>query len=489
MIEYPGKYTTAKVMIDQIEQSCAAQITNFVNHPAFTNPIAIMPDTHAGKGSVIGFTMPMTDKTIPNVVGVDIGCFTQDTKVKLANNKELTMLELLDDFNANKDNYVFAKDDHGNIVITKILSVKKTRTVDRLAKVTLDNNETIYSTIDQIFYTRNNEETRADQLTVNQSLLPLYIVKVKDVVREQLSKINKCWKLKEYFVVYNPYTNLYDFIHLLADDYNVRHRMVALTSKFIRHHDDFNKYNNNPTNIVRMSWANHRTLHASHTLIANKDGSGGWTRTWQKHRDRFSKMSSEKMSALHKDPEFAKNLKIRAAKTFQEFCKTDKFKEMAKLAGKRGREYLIAYSKSEKGIKKSTEIGNRLYECPICHAQVKSAFGVFNHLKALKTDAAHLKLVFKDFKRVQNHSVKNIELIDCLPTDVYCLTIEEYSNFALAAGVFVHNCGMTSFNIGKSLSITLELLDHRIRQRVPFGMQTHENSVINMEKGISVASG
>lgn len=74
MIEISGKYTNAKIMIDQIDQTTMAQITQMINHPAFTNPIAIMPDTHAGKGSVIGFTMEMTDKIIPNIVGVDIGC-------------------------------------------------------------------------------------------------------------------------------------------------------------------------------------------------------------------------------------------------------------------------------------------------------------------------------------------------------------------------------------------------------------------------------
>lgn len=74
MIEIKGKYTTAKIMIDDVEQECINQINRMVNNPAFTEPIAIMPDTHAGKGSVIGFTMPLTNKIIPNVVGVDIGC-------------------------------------------------------------------------------------------------------------------------------------------------------------------------------------------------------------------------------------------------------------------------------------------------------------------------------------------------------------------------------------------------------------------------------
>lgn len=68
MIIISGKYSTAKVMIDHIEDACTEQINGFLNHCAFTNPVAIMPDTHAGKGSVIGFTMPMTEKIIPNVI-------------------------------------------------------------------------------------------------------------------------------------------------------------------------------------------------------------------------------------------------------------------------------------------------------------------------------------------------------------------------------------------------------------------------------------
>ena len=74
MFEIKGKHTTAKVFAKVIDDKCIAQITAMTNHPAFTEPIAIMPDTHAGMGSVIGFTMPMTKYIIPNVIGVDIGC-------------------------------------------------------------------------------------------------------------------------------------------------------------------------------------------------------------------------------------------------------------------------------------------------------------------------------------------------------------------------------------------------------------------------------
>jgi len=87
MIEVRGKYTSAKIMIDDLEEESLKQIHTFLNHPSFTNPIAIMPDVHAGKGSVIGFTMPLGEKVIPNVIGVDIGCGMLATNI----GPELTM--------------------------------------------------------------------------------------------------------------------------------------------------------------------------------------------------------------------------------------------------------------------------------------------------------------------------------------------------------------------------------------------------------------
>jgi tRNA-splicing ligase RtcB (3'-phosphate/5'-hydroxy nucleic acid ligase) len=74
MFTIEGKYTTAVVYADQVEPSCVAQITGMVNNAAFTGPVAIMPDTHAGAGSVIGFTMPLGEALPPAIVGVDVGC-------------------------------------------------------------------------------------------------------------------------------------------------------------------------------------------------------------------------------------------------------------------------------------------------------------------------------------------------------------------------------------------------------------------------------
>lgn len=75
MIEIIGKYNTAFCYTDIIEPSAYAQILFVCNYEAFKDSkIRIMPDVHSGKGCTIGTTMTITDKVVPNMVGVDIGC-------------------------------------------------------------------------------------------------------------------------------------------------------------------------------------------------------------------------------------------------------------------------------------------------------------------------------------------------------------------------------------------------------------------------------
>ncbi len=64
-----------KIFTDDIEQEATNQINELLDQGAFKDSkIRIMPDVHAGKGCVIGFTGNLGDKVIPNIVGVDIGC-------------------------------------------------------------------------------------------------------------------------------------------------------------------------------------------------------------------------------------------------------------------------------------------------------------------------------------------------------------------------------------------------------------------------------
>ncbi len=75
MFEVRGKYNTAKIFTDTADQDSIAQVISLLNQPfAAGSRIRMMPDIHAGKGCTIGTTMTITDKIVPNLVGMDIGC-------------------------------------------------------------------------------------------------------------------------------------------------------------------------------------------------------------------------------------------------------------------------------------------------------------------------------------------------------------------------------------------------------------------------------
>lgn len=76
MITLRGKYSEAVVMLDEqdLPEETRKQVYSFLNNENFKGKICLMPDTHPGEGSVIGFTMPIGETVIPSVVGVDINC-------------------------------------------------------------------------------------------------------------------------------------------------------------------------------------------------------------------------------------------------------------------------------------------------------------------------------------------------------------------------------------------------------------------------------
>jgi len=75
MLEVKGKFNTAKVFTDNIENEAIEQLIELCDQPFVEGcKVRIMPDTHKGASCVIGFTADLGDKVIPNIVGVDIGC-------------------------------------------------------------------------------------------------------------------------------------------------------------------------------------------------------------------------------------------------------------------------------------------------------------------------------------------------------------------------------------------------------------------------------
>lgn len=75
MFEIKGKFATAKIFAEKLENSAVGQLKALCDQE-FTQGalIRIMPDAHAGSGCVVGTTMTIGDFVVPNLVGVDIGC-------------------------------------------------------------------------------------------------------------------------------------------------------------------------------------------------------------------------------------------------------------------------------------------------------------------------------------------------------------------------------------------------------------------------------
>ncbi len=75
MIKVEGKYNRAICYCAELEKAAAGQIKAVCDQEAFADSkIRIMPDVHAGMGCTIGTTMTISNKVVPGMVGVDIGC-------------------------------------------------------------------------------------------------------------------------------------------------------------------------------------------------------------------------------------------------------------------------------------------------------------------------------------------------------------------------------------------------------------------------------
>lgn len=83
MLELNGKYATAKVFTDVVDNASISQVITLLNQPYVQGSrVRMMPDIHAGAGCTIGTTMTVTDKICPNLVGVDIGCGMEVIRLK-----------------------------------------------------------------------------------------------------------------------------------------------------------------------------------------------------------------------------------------------------------------------------------------------------------------------------------------------------------------------------------------------------------------------
>ena len=227
------------------------------------------------------------------------GCFSGDTKIALVDGRNISFKDLVQEYKDGKENYCYTIRNNGQIGIQKIMSPRITKKSLVIA-VHIDNGEIIKCTPNHEFMLNDGSFKKAKDLKNNDSLMPFY-KKLSDV-RDKGITING------YEMVWCPKNNYWFFTHTLADWYN---RWIGVYKKGdgdCCHHKDFNKLNNNPTNIIRMSKKEHLKLHSEHLqfTIHSEEVKEKCRQAHQTPEYR------EKMSARMKQPETRKILSQQA---------------------------------------------------------------------------------------------------------------------------------------------------------------------------------
>ena len=103
------------------------------------------------------------------------GCFSGDTKIALADGKNMSFLELIKEQKQEKEHFCYTILNDGRIGIQKIFNARRTKTNAKVMKVILDNDEEIICTLDHKFMLRDNVYKEASLLKKTDSLMPLYL--------------------------------------------------------------------------------------------------------------------------------------------------------------------------------------------------------------------------------------------------------------------------------------------------------------------------
>lgn len=353
-------------------------------------------------------------------------CFTGDTKVLLLDGRSLSMIELVNEFGINKITYVYSYDiENDEIVVGKAFNFRKTLSNTDILEIELDNGQKIRCTLFHKFLMNNGEYKDAKDLKFGDSLMPLY-----------------------YDYHTGSFCNGYLRVWSKSGKKKFAHRISA-KMKFgkewnkgkVIHHNDFNKLNNDPANLNLMLKQEHNELHKNNIIAYNKSEKG------------------RKKSAELRANQGRKQLKKLWSENRQDMI------QICRSNGKStgctiGKDSLTKYNKLQSTIdrvRQQTINGDMTKAKILKIAKHILDLGlpitreIWDENKGYKSNPSFDTMILlfgsidnlifnveKKFNLVINHKVISVKLCN-EKEDVFDFSVEKYHNFALAAGVFVHN--------------------------------------------------
>jgi dCTP deaminase len=431
----------------------------------------IPPNSFALARSVEFFRIPR------NVLAICLGkstyarCFRGDTRVALVDGTAPTLEEMALRSERGEMFWGYSIGPYGRMIVS-LLESPRYIARDALIEVGIDNGASVFCTPEHRFLMRDGRMLVAHDLRPGDSLMPLY----RQVARG-------------YEMVYQPLNGHLYPTHRMADEWNIRNGIYGDIPGTHRHHTDYDRRNNMPWNIIRMDANEHIRLHNQTNCGEDFDP------------DEHSASIREAFDRLSQDPKWRERFTEAQRNRALQFWHADMYADArternAKLHGwseERRTSQIAALQRfysdpanREHRAQLSREIwgrddGTRRHRQREIMRQVNVREEITAEVVRTVLDetgsirgAARLlqcdRTVFRRFpdiissfrgrKQVKNHKVASIRELPG-DHDVYCLTVPEAGNFALEAGIFVHNCGIilntTPFEPGWRGYVTLEL--------------------------------
>jgi DNA gyrase subunit A len=460
----------------------------------------------------------------------NFGCFTADTKVKLADGRNLSFAELIEENKQGRRNFTFTIDD-GTVKIAEIKNPRKTKENAEIMKIVLDNGEEIKCTLNHKFMLKDGTYKEAKDLKSGDSLMPAYF---------RLSTKDDDAKAIGYEMIFQPNNNSWNFSHILSDEWNIGNNIYSKSTGRIRHHLDFNKLNNNPDNLRRMNWKEHWKTHYDFTSEKHKTDANyrrklaeGRDKFWEDsdNREDYSKRMSERNLKNWEKEDYRQQMTITLSEVNKKYLKEhpEKIEEIRKTASvTMKRLWQIPKYKQlfhEKIItnnkKRKTNLTGKKKFLNICDYLVKNNLSINKEsyekarteifgIKSFTNWDLGVKKYFQDNKNLillelnGNHKVVSTEFLNEF-ADVYDLTIDKTHNFALASGIFVHNsvdgdpAAAMRYTEARLMPIAMEIIEDIDKETVRFvpnfdnSMKEPEllpsklpNLIINGASGIAV---
>jgi deoxycytidine triphosphate deaminase len=379
-------------------------------------------------------------------------CFRGDTRVALVDGSSPTLEQMARRAEAGEMFWGYSIGPQGRLIVTLLESPRYIGR-DALQEVVLDTGESIFCTPDHLFLLRDGRMLEADGLRPGDSLMPLY--------RQAF---------RGYEMVYQPLNGFLYPTHRLADEWNLRHQVYPDAPGTHRHHIDHDRRNNRPWNIERMEATAHIRHHneenygedfdpdehsaAIKAALASLMQDAEW-------RERYSLTQRERAMRFWHGDEYAA---IRDRLLEQRQNMSDATREAHRQAmlrrfsdpavrGRQSQLMRLAWSKDDGSrrrkqaeVARSIRIRAEITE-EVARAALDETGSIRGAARLLDCDRSVFRRFpgliqsFRGRQRLRNHKVAMVRPVPGVH-DVYCLTVPEAGNFALEAGVFVHNCGI-----------------------------------------------